>query len=183
MSLSREDIRKLSERRWSVSVLATLVAHGGSGRFVILLNTVNCTRSALSATLDQLIAHGWVRHNPGHGHPLRPEYVLTENGMAIALCAQGIEATAKDLDLTPATFRRWTLPLTCELRESARRFTALKTELAPATPRALSLTLKQMMGDELVSRTIVESFPPTPLYELTARGQDLATAIRTDRPR
>lgn len=175
--LSMPDIRILGGRRWSVLVLAALAAEGGGARFVLLLNRVGCARSALASTLDHLKASGWIRRNPGHGHPLRPEYLLTDKGAAIASQAMEIEAVSADLGLGPKAFQRWTLPLTCELRASPRRFTHLKNELVPATPRALSLTLKQMMGHDLVSRAVVENFPPAPLYDLTSRGRELAQAI------
>lgn len=175
--LSADDTRKLGERRWAVPVLATLAAEGGGARFVVLLNRLGCARSALVSTLDHLKANGWVAHNPGHGHPLRPEYILTEKGAAIALHTQDIVRASGELGLAPNAFQRWTLPLAFELRPAPLRFTQLKSELVPATPRALSLTLKQMMAHELVARDIVEDFPPVPLYGLTHRGETLARAI------
>ncbi|RED17576.1 winged helix-turn-helix transcriptional regulator [Parasphingopyxis lamellibrachiae] len=175
--LLMHDIRILGERRWAVPVLSALADEGGGGRFVLLLNRVGCARSALASTLDHLKTSGWIKRNPGHGHPLRPEYLLTPKGAAIASQAQNIGTVSDRLNLTPRAFQRWTLPLTYELQASPRRFTQLKSELAPATPRALSLTLKQMIGNDLVSRRIVEEFPPAPLYDLTARGRDLAQAL------
>lgn len=175
--LSMPDIRILGGRRWSVPVLAALAVEGGGARFVLLLNRVGCARSALANTLDHLKSCGWIKRNPGHGHPLRPEYILTAKGAAIASQAMEIEAVSAELGLGPKAFQRWTLPLTVELRASPRRFTHLKNELVPATPRALSLTLKQMMGHDLVSRAVAENFPPAPLYDLTSRGRELAQAI------
>ncbi len=175
--LPMRDIRILGERRWSVPVLATLAEEGGGARFVLLLNRVGCARSALTSTPDHLKVSGWVKRNAGHGHPLRPEYLLTARGAAIASRARKIEAVSTELDLEPRAFQRWTLPLTVELRASPLRFTQLKNELVPATPRALSLTLKQMMKHDLVSRAVVDNFPPAPLYDLTSRGQELAQAI------
>ena len=175
--LSIKDLRSLGERRWALPVLAALAAEGGSSRFVLLLNRLGCARSALVSALEHLSKQGWIERNPGHGHPLRPEYLLTAKGAVIATQATEIEAVAAILGLEPKAFQRWTLPLTFELRASARRFTQLKTQLAPATPRALSLTLKQMMGHDLVSRAVVDDFPPAPHYDLTQRGRVLAQAI------
>jgi DNA-binding HxlR family transcriptional regulator len=175
--LSMEDIRMLGDRRWSVPALAALAAEGGGARFILLLNRIGCARSALVGTLEHLTATGCIARNPGHGHPLRPEYLLTTKGAAIASQAREIEVVSAKLGLEPQMFQRWTLPLAFELRASARRFTQLKTELVPATPRALSLTLKQMIGHDLVSRAVVDDFPPAPLYGLTRRGRELARAI------
>lgn len=171
------DVMKLGERRWALPVLATLADEGGGARFIFLLNQLGCARSALTSTLKFLQNVAWVERNTGHGHPLRPEYLLTAKGAAIARQAELIESASQSLGLKPQTFQRWTLPLTFELRSSARRFTELKTDLAPATSRALSLTLKQMIGQDLVSRSIMDDFPPAPLYELTYRGQELAQAL------
>ncbi|QKK06789.1 MAG: hypothetical protein HND58_00510 [Planctomycetota bacterium] len=39
-------------------------------------------REALRQTVEFATAHGWVVRNAGHGHPLRPDFVLTESGRA-----------------------------------------------------------------------------------------------------
>ncbi|MGJ8537317.1 MAG: winged helix-turn-helix transcriptional regulator [Parasphingopyxis sp.] len=171
------DLMKLGERRWALPVLATLADEGGGARFIFLLNRLGCARSALTGTLKFLQNVAWVERNTGHGHPLRPEYLLTAKGAEVARQAEAIKSASETLGLKPQSFQRWTLPLTFELRSSARRFTELKTELAPATSRALSLTLKQMIGHDLVSRSIIDDFPPAPLYDLTSRGWELAQAL------
>jgi DNA-binding HxlR family transcriptional regulator len=57
------------------------------------------------------------------------------------------------------------------------RFSMLQQRLDSITPRALSLTLKQMMSVNLVQRRLEDGFPPHPLYSLTSRGLDLAHII------
>ena len=52
-------------------------AAAGGSRFAVMLARLGLSRSALAASLAQLQEAGWLRRNPGHGHPLRPEYVLT----------------------------------------------------------------------------------------------------------
>ena len=47
-----------------------------------MLARLGLSRSMLTASLTQLIEAGWLQRNPGHGHPLRPEYVLTDAGRA-----------------------------------------------------------------------------------------------------
>jgi DNA-binding HxlR family transcriptional regulator len=73
---------------------------------------------------------------------------------------------------------RWSLPVAARLSGAEERFTALRNSLSPVTPRALSLTLKQMMGADLVRRSLEDRFPPIPIYALTGRGNDLAAALR-----
>ena len=73
----------LFHNRWSVPILAELHRHRGS-RFVTLSRTLELSRESLRRTLGALIDGGLVGRNPGYGHPLRPEYVLTSAGERIA---------------------------------------------------------------------------------------------------
>ena len=45
------------------------------------------------------------------------------------------------------------------------------------SPRALSLTIKQGMATGLVTRRLLDGFPPVPLYARSERGERLAAAI------
>ena len=74
----------LFHRQWAVRVLVELQrAHGA--KFVTLHSQLGVGRATLRATLDDLIAEGWVLRNPGHGHPMRPEYLLTKEGSLLPL--------------------------------------------------------------------------------------------------
>lgn len=169
-------LRLLVSGRWLIPLMAHLGAERGS-RFAAMLARLGLSRGALAASLDQLREAGWVARNAGHGHPLRPEYVLTEAGAPIAAFAQRMMETRDRLGLEPSQLSRWSLPVAAHLRGAEQRFTALRTALAPVTPRALSLTLKQMMGADLVRRSLEDRFPPIPIYTLTRRGNDLAAAL------
>ena len=169
-------LRSLMAGRWLIPLMALLAADGGS-RFAVMLARLGLSRSALAASLDQLVREGWVARNPGHGHPLRPEYVLTEPGLDVAAFCQRVMATRTRLGLEPGQLSRWSLPVVSRLSRSDARFTPLRAALAPVTPRALSLTLKQMLATDLVHRSLEESFPPIPIYGLTRRGRSLAEAL------
>ena len=43
-----------------------------------LQRRLDVTRDSLRRALDALIALGYVRRNEGYGHPLRPEYLITD---------------------------------------------------------------------------------------------------------
>ncbi len=58
------------------------------------------------------------------------------------------------------------------------RFSILRDSLRPVTPRALSLTLKQLLSVDLVDRALDDDFPPIAIYGLTGRGRELAAALR-----
>lgn len=164
--------------RWLVPLMAHVAGAGGGSRFAAMLAALGASRSALTASLAALQAAGWLARNPGHGHPLRPEYVLTPAGEPIAaFCAQVMTQRVK-LGLEPGQLSRWSLPLVARLDREKARFSTLRDSLRPVTPRALSLTLKQLLGVGLVDRALEDEFPPIAIYGLTARGRDLAAALR-----
>lgn len=175
--ISDPDLRALTAGRWLAPLMAHLAAERGA-RFAVMLARLGLSRSMLTASLAQLQEAGWVARNPGHGHPLRPEYLLTEKGAPIAAFAEKVMAQRRRLGLEPGQLPRWSLPLVIRLGDERARFSALRETLTPVTPRALSLTLKQMIATELVDRTLEDRFPPIALYGLTRRGARLAEAMR-----
>lgn len=171
------EFRRLTAGRWLVPLMAHVGARGGA-RFAAMLAALGLSRSALAASLAELQEAGWLRRNPGHGHPLRPEYVLTPAGEPIAAFCQGVMAQRERLGLAPGQMPRWSLPLIARLDGERARFSALRTALRPVTPRALSLTLKQMLAVDLVDRALEAEFPPVAIYSLTSKGRALAAAMR-----
>lgn len=174
--LSPAALRVLTASRWAIPVLALLSREQGS-RFAVIERRFGLSRHSLTRTLAYLREQGWVMPNPGHGHPLRPEYVLTDGGRAVGAACERIEDARARLGLEAPGLSRWTLPVTGGLTDEWTRFNALQARLAPVTPRALSLTLQAMIGQELVKRRLEDRFPPVPLYGLTGRGEELAGAI------
>lgn len=171
------DLRLLTAGRWLVPLMAHVGAAGGS-RFAVMLAGLGLSRSALAASLSQLQSAGWLARNPGHGHPLRPEYVLTPAGLPVAAFCAKVMGERERLGLEPGQLPRWSLPLVARLGLESARFSTLRASLRPVTPRALSLTLKQMLAVDLVSRALEDEFPPTAVYALTGRGERLAAAMR-----
>lgn len=170
------DVKRLGEGRWVVPIMALLAREQGA-RFAAMANRFGLSRHSLSRTLEQLRGWGWVAPNPGHGHPLRPEYVLSETGAPVGrVCAQ-IMAERERMGLEPAHLPRWSLPLIAGLGGDWLRFGDLRMRLDPVTPRALSLTLQQMVGRDLVARRLEDGFAVVPLYGLTGRGHELSAAL------
>lgn len=174
--MTDEDVRRLGEGRWVVPLMALLSRERGA-RFAAMAHRFGLSRHSLSRTLEQLRAWGWVTPNPGHGHPLRPEYVLTDAGAPAGRVCEKIMAERARLGLEPAHLPRWSLPLVAGLGGEWLRFGDLRARLDPVTPRALSLTLQQMVGCDLVDRRLEQGFAVVPLYGLTRRGQELAEAL------
>lgn len=169
------DLIALSRNRWAVALLADLAAHRGA-RFVELLHRLALPRDSLARTLNALGELGWVMRNPGHGHPLRPEYLLTPEGARLAAGAKSIAAAQIQLGLAPGALTRWGMPLVRTIGSSRARFNELAKTLAAATPRAISQGLQTLAANDLVAREVVDSYPPMSLYRLTPGGLLLADA-------
>ena len=168
-------LTQLGSHRWLVPLLADLAAHDGA-RFVELIHRLGLARDSLARTLDAATAIGWVERNPGHGHPLRPEYILTRAGKAAATRAVTIARAHREIGLEPGAATRWGLPLVTGIRAGHDRFNALSRLLAPATPRALSQGLTALAKHGLVTRAVVDMRPPASRYDLTKSGELLAAA-------
>jgi DNA-binding HxlR family transcriptional regulator len=170
------DLVALGKNRWTLALLADLASHRGA-RFVELLHRLGLPRDSLVRTLDAAKQSGWVIPNPGHGHPLRPEYILTEEGMRLALRAASILAAQNEISLPPMALSRWSLPLVHAISQGWNRFNPLARAVHGATPRALSISLRGLAGAALVTRDLVNGYPPITHYGLTETGIILAQGL------
>lgn len=70
---------------------------------------------------------------------------------------------------------RWKPSILFELNTGPRRFTDLQTALRGITPQALSLQLRQLEADGIVSRAVfAEEVPVRVAYSLTQDGRALS---------
>jgi DNA-binding HxlR family transcriptional regulator len=173
---SIEVLAVLTRYRWTVPAMALMAERGGS-RFSELANRLGLPRDSLSRTLEAALAAGWIVRNSGYGHPLRPEYVLTEEGTRIAQACRAVVATQRAMDLPPDALSRWSLPIVRLIAEGHQRFNAIERALAAATPRAIAGSLKGLGVLSLVDRRVTDGFPPTSGYALTPRGGRLADTL------
>jgi DNA-binding HxlR family transcriptional regulator len=164
-------IERLFHHRWSVPILAELERAGGGSRFAPIVNRLGLSRQSLRQTLDALIDAGLVMRNPGYGHPLRPEYVLTERGRRLAPNCTRLVAALEHEGLVDVGLKKWSVPVLVALAEE-RRFGELRDELQ-ASPRALTLALKELADAGLVERRVHDDFPPSTSYRLTPRARRL----------
>lgn len=163
-------------RRWAVPVLVELGRDRGC-KLVTLCNRLGVGRETLRVTLDDLGEQGLVNLNPGYGHPMRPEYVLTADGLEVARRGVRLLKTVRRLDLEPLAFRKWTLPITWVIGPDSRRFGELRDELGGITPRALALSLKSMNETGLVRREVYDDYPPVTSYSLARRARPVYSAL------
>ncbi|GJD55188.1 winged helix-turn-helix transcriptional regulator [Methylobacterium dankookense] len=73
---------------------------------------------------------------------------------------------------------KWSVLVIMRLRERSCRFSELKREVDGISQRMLTLTLRNLERDGLVSRTVTPSIPPRVDYELTALGHSLAEPVQ-----
>lgn len=73
---------------------------------------------------------------------------------------------------------KWTVLIIIMLRERGYRFNELKRGIDGISQRMLTLTLRNMERDGLVTRTVTPSIPPRVDYGLTDVGQSLAGPVK-----
>ena len=152
------DLVQLFHRQCSLAALTEL-KNGGKPR---------ASRQTLNATLAALSVQGLVeKREDGHA--------LTRRGERVAEKAEALlEALQKLGDEAP---RKWALPIVHALVKKPLRFGELKAAMGSATPRALSMALKDLIGSGLVERRIIDGFPPRSEYALGHKARSLAPLL------
>ena len=72
---------------------------------------------------------------------------------------------------------KWTVLVVQTLAQGPKRFNELRREIPSVSQRMLTLTLRNLERDGLVSRTVTPTIPPRVDYELTALGHSLEKPI------
>jgi DNA-binding HxlR family transcriptional regulator len=72
---------------------------------------------------------------------------------------------------------KWTVLIVGTLGEGSKRFNELRREIPSVSQRMLTLTLRNLERDGIVSRTVTPTIPPRVDYELTELGQSLLKPI------
>ena len=72
---------------------------------------------------------------------------------------------------------KWSVLIVMELAKSARRFNELKRDVAGISQRMLTLTLRGLERDGLVSRRVFDTVPPKVEYALTDLGRSLQQPV------
>lgn len=158
----------ITAKAWTLPILASL-HRGVAGRQAPLLAATGASRTAFAQSMDHLIRMGLMERNPGHGHPLRPEFRLTARGIEAAALADKIQQAAPPEE-RGLLRKSWTLPVLTSLH-GAQHFNAIKRRLPPITDRALSQSLKSMEARAWVQRRVDDTArPPKPLYQAVNTG-------------
>ncbi len=151
-----------TSRAWAIPILSSLHA-GIAGRQAPLLAATGASRTAFAQSMDHLISIGLLERNPGYGHPLRPEFRLTELGVSAAALANRIRSVTAEGD-QDLLRRSWTLPVLTAINRPSH-FNDIKRNLQTITDRALSQSLKMMETRSWVRRHVDEAArPPRSMY-------------------
>lgn len=167
---------QLLNYRWSVLVVAELASARGS-KLVTLCQRLGVGRESLKRSLSVLIEQGIVRKNPGYGHPMRPEYILTQAGQIIGTASERLANVVRELNLEALAFQKWSLPVLYVVSTGATRFRGIQTALPSVTSRALALSLKILEQAQLLKRGVKDGYPPTSTYTLTQRSSEIVTRV------
>jgi len=174
--MTRSNLSDLTRYGWSVPILAA-IADGTVARSGPLVSKTGGSRGGVEKAIQGLIDLKVMRRNPGHGHPLRPEFMLTEFGKPLAEGARLLYREAYAMNAENLIRKRWALPVVRTL-ENHSTFSGLRRVLSPITDRALSLSLKDLDGHRLISRKVKDGNPPVPEYTLTRRGRKLVQRVK-----
>ncbi|PSL20712.1 winged helix-turn-helix transcriptional regulator [Shimia abyssi] len=166
----------LTSRAWSLKILA-LLHTGVAGRQAPLLAATAAGRTSFGASLQHLIELQLLERNPGHGHPLRPEFRLTVKGAHYAKIAHDIVALAPGEKAFALLRKNWTVPI-LSVTHSPKLFGQIKHDLGAITDRSLSLALKQMEIHSWIKREVdVTSRPLRATYSAANLGQSVSKIV------
>lgn len=167
---------KLTSRAWSLKILALMHA-GTPGRQAALLSAAGASRTAFTASLDHMVQLGLIERNPGHGHPLRPEFRLTPIGAHAAQMAGAIVNTIPDDRSNKLIRKSWTVPILA-LTGTPHRYSTIKSNLRTITDRALSSSLHQLEAQDWIQRDIeTTARMPFPTYRAVKTGFAIHQAV------
>ena len=155
--------------RWIIPIISVLHDRQGA-KFITLLKELNISRSVLSSALRKLIEQKFVMRNPGHGHPLRPEYLLTDRGLRLGPFCKDMMKCIRERKGNRLVQSKWAIQIIHLCSKGDIRFSELKSTLAPITSRALSEELKSLNSEGYVERRIIEGYPPLTAYSLSAKS-------------
>ena len=167
---------KTASKAWALTILS-LLHRGVPGRQAPLVSASGAGRTAFVQSLNHLVELGLIARNPGHGHPLRPEFVLTDEGKEMAALSHRIVESVGSAE-NALIRRNWTVPVLGVIG-SPLHFSEIRTRIPPITDRALSLTLKTLENRSWVRREVDGAArPPRAAYLAIGQGAKISGAIK-----
>lgn len=166
------DEYKLFKYRWDIKLLAKLYVDHGS-RVVIMHRHFGISRGILKSSLKRLMDADLIMENPGHGHPMRAEYILTAKGQLIAPFCLAVLEEGRKRKVDNIFESKWSCPIIIATGEQKKRFNELKRDLNPVTSKALSTNLKSLSEIKCLKSEIFYSNPPSFIYSLDRNSRGI----------
>ena len=143
------DLAKLFHHQWSLPLLVA----------VWRKKPLNIARQTQNDTLASLAEQGLVGKDGS----------VTARGAKVAASSEALLAATEKLGAQ----RKWALPILHALGRKPHRFGELKSALPGATPRALSMALKDLAEAGLITRRVLDGFPPRTEYAVEQKARAL----------
>lgn len=89
-------------------------------------------------------------------------------------CTQSLRAVRDALDVLHGM---WKLQILISLSEGPKRFRQIAKEVAGISDKMLSKELKELEQNQLVKRTVHDTFPPTVEYSRTEHAKSLGNVL------
>ncbi len=169
-------LNQIFARRWAIPILASLRGSGGC-KFITLTSNLDGSRAALKSSLALLDTLGLVIPNPGHGHPMRPEYILTPRGSIVAEPANALVRSLDKASSLDLGLKKWSMPTLYAVGAGSERFNSIAQSLGSATDRALSLAINDLQTMSLLDRRLIDDRPPRAIYAITRRARGLVPCL------
>ncbi len=163
---------KIFQYKWDISLIGKLYQDHGS-KVITLQSHFGISRGILKSSLERLLDVGLVMENPGYGHPMRAEYILTSKGQALGPFCIALLEEGRKKEITEIFENKWSCPIIIKVGEHIKRFNELKNVLAPVTSRALSTNLKFLHEAKCLKREIFDSHPPLFIYSLERKSRGI----------
>ncbi len=143
------DLARLFHHQWSLTLLVALHRK----------RPIALARQTRTDTLASLAEQGMVSRD-GTVTPKGARVAEKSEPLLFALEKMGAQ-------------RKWSLPILHALGRKPLRFGELKAALPGATPRAISMALKDLAEAGLIARRVVDGFPPRTEYTIDQKGRAL----------
>ena len=143
------DLARLFHRQWALPLLVAILRR----------RSLTVSRQTSAETLASLARQGLLTRDGS----------LTARGRRVAEKGEPLLAALDKLGAQ----RKWSLPILHALGPRPRRFGELKEALPGATPRALSMALKDLAASGLIERRILDGFPPRTEYAVQQKARGL----------
>jgi len=76
-------------------------------------------------------------------------------------------------DALDALRGRWRIPILLSLMFGKKRFTQISREVTGISDKILAKELKELEVNQLIQRTVYDTFPPTVEYAITPHGESI----------